>query len=295
MKVDHQLCARSKFSSLVPLLSFSVIISIVSWIHLEPQQSTGDANNSRITRKHLHSFEWSAEIQSWTLARRTTESNPIDEKLTSVWPEDCRAEGRSCDDRIVSQLMLNKQSEKIFKIVSADPLQVEGRDLFLKQECKVDGCQLTHNKDEADAIIFQNSDVFDEPSPSRRHEQVWIAYLLESPVHTFDRRFARAHRGRHTFNWTATYRSDSDIVAPYSKFLPFADKLKEFQKLKNYSNIHKDDLIANFRASSQKHKDLIRAKEGKVAWLASNCNAANNRLQYANELAKFIQVDVYGR
>jgi hypothetical protein len=35
-------------------------------------------------------------------------------------------------------------------------------------------------------------------------------------------------------------------------------------------------------------------KTKKVAWFVSNCNAKNNRLQYARELAKHIQVDIYG-
>lgn len=32
----------------------------------------------------------------------------------------------------------------------------------------------------------------------------------------------------------------------------------------------------------------------KVAWFVSNCSARNNRLQFAHELGKYIQVDIYG-
>lgn len=35
-------------------------------------------------------------------------------------------------------------------------------------------------------------------------------------------------------------------------------------------------------------------KTKKVAWFVSNCGARNNRLQYAQELSKHIQVDIYG-
>lgn len=32
----------------------------------------------------------------------------------------------------------------------------------------------------------------------------------------------------------------------------------------------------------------------KVAWFVSNCSARNNRLQFAHELSKYIEVDIYG-
>lgn len=35
-------------------------------------------------------------------------------------------------------------------------------------------------------------------------------------------------------------------------------------------------------------------KTKKVAWFVSNCSARNKRLQYAQELSKYIQVDIYG-
>jgi Glycosyltransferase family 10 (fucosyltransferase) C-term len=31
-----------------------------------------------------------------------------------------------------------------------------------------------------------------------------------------------------------------------------------------------------------------------VAWIVSNCNAANQRYEYAVELSKYISVDIYG-
>lgn len=31
-----------------------------------------------------------------------------------------------------------------------------------------------------------------------------------------------------------------------------------------------------------------------MAWFVSNCGARNHRLEYANELGKHIQVDIYG-
>lgn len=42
--------------------------------------------------------------------------------------------------------------------------------------------------------------------------------------------------------------------------------------------------------------DYAKTKSGKakVAWFVSNCGAKNNRLEYAEELSKYITVDIYG-
>ena len=35
-------------------------------------------------------------------------------------------------------------------------------------------------------------------------------------------------------------------------------------------------------------------KENKVAWFVSNCGAKNKRLEYAQELGRYIDVDIFG-
>ena len=40
--------------------------------------------------------------------------------------------------------------------------------------------------------------------------------------------------------------------------------------------------------------DIAANKTKAVAWFVSNCGARNGRLNYAKELSKFIQVDIYG-
>lgn len=74
-------------------------------------------------------------------------------------------------------------------------------------------------------------------------------------------------------NWTATYRRDSDIVAPYERWVYYNPKWKQ-------------------RATPEKNYAANKTKT--VAWFVSNCAARNNRLQYANELKKYIPVDIYG-
>lgn len=92
-------------------------------------------------------------------------------------------------------------------------------------------------------------------------------YMLECPLHT------RYIHDKSVFNWTATYRHDSELVTPYEKWVYYDQR----QRRKAVSR--------NFAAGKTKN----------VAWFVSNCGAKNNRLQYAQELNRYIDVDTYGR
>ena len=61
-------------------------------------------------------------------------------------------------------------------------------------------------------------------------------------------------------------------VAPYGRFQYFNENVRELPLQKNYA--------AN--------------KSKSVAWFVSNCGTRNNRLGYAKELGKYIEVDIYG-
>ncbi|KAF5291716.1 hypothetical protein FQR65_LT11409 [Abscondita terminalis] len=159
---------------------------------------------------------------------------------------------------------LNVKKKKILSylgLTERDPAN-----LFNK--CPVSDCVLTENKIEAsssDAIIFMND--FIQPRHLRFHEQVWILYLLESPFNSIGMQDLSG-----VFNWTATYRRDSDIVTPYEKWTYYDDQVKE-----KYQTI-----------------DYTLKKTKKVAWLVSNCVTRNHRLQYVEELQNYISVDIYG-
>jgi len=94
-------------------------------------------------------------------------------------------------------------------------------------------------------------------------------YFSESPPH-FD---TIQTQYKSVYNWTAGYYRKSDILAPYGKWVYYNESIKQLcRPLKNYAE----------------------NKTKKVAWFVSNCEAKNNRLQYASNLSKFIQVDIYG-
>ncbi|KAK3727706.1 hypothetical protein RRG08_032663 [Elysia crispata] len=197
--------------------------------------------------------------------------------LRVIYPD----EAHYTDDRIKSQLELvpeavrkqrsessSVKTKKILVYSGLGGFAVKaGKKTFSEQQCQVQDCELTGDRNLAshvDVVLFQSGI---SKNIARRPDQVWIIYMLESPYHTPG---MQAYKGM--FNWTATYRHDSTIVAPYEKFVPFnSSKLTQHQ-------------TQNFAAGKTK----------KVAWFVSNCGARNSRMQYAMELSKHIEVDIYG-
>lgn len=92
-------------------------------------------------------------------------------------------------------------------------------------------------------------------------------FFLESPynIHTLP------YNGM--INWTATYRHDSEIVTPYERWAYYDPSVTQVKQL-----------VRNYAENKTKQ----------VAMIASNCYTPNDRLKYANELAKYIPVDIYG-
>ncbi|XP_068619657.1 glycoprotein 3-alpha-L-fucosyltransferase A [Battus philenor] len=188
-----------------------------------------------------------------------------------IFPEDAPGE-----DRIYEQLMYTLPDDEdvpIKTILLANGLGAwgasGGRTEFIRNKCPVDRCILTADAREAgtaDAILFK-----DHHTPfnvKRPPNQIWILYYLECPYHTASLRPSSLD----VFNWTATYRRDSDIVAPYERWHYHDPRITEKELDRNYA--------AN--------------KTKKVAWFVSNCHARNRRLQYARQLSKHISVDIYG-
>uniref|UniRef100_A0A6G1SA28 Fucosyltransferase n=1 Tax=Aceria tosichella TaxID=561515 RepID=A0A6G1SA28_9ACAR len=298
---------------------FALIIGTLSLI--EKYHSNGSSfqelnssnnNNKDITHEdgHKEVFVWSSDSQDWALVAGDDSLRHNHEHLLAsssrrqdardcIWPEDrAKEQCPGGGDRIINQLKLDRHhQDKIFKISVANDYSLPlGQELFIGDQCPVNKCLITHDLNEADAIVFPNSDVHLEPERARRSEQIWIAHFLESPPNTFDQRLTRKYRGQHQFNWTAGYRSDSDIVTPYAKFVPYLVSQGEKKSLRNKQHqIGHNHYDADSLVVSDKHRSLIEQKQTRVAWFASNCHAKNNRLELAKELARHIPVDIYGK
>ncbi|XP_008179943.1 glycoprotein 3-alpha-L-fucosyltransferase A isoform X3 [Acyrthosiphon pisum] len=194
------------------------------------------------------------------------------QRTTQVWPKE-----QKNGDRVENQLMFippnyrydDEPKKKILLFNGLSSWMVDdGQSVFISKQCPVNRCTITTKKSEApdvDAILFR--DHFSHPGHRKTGKQVWILYFLESPYHT------ELITYNDVFNWTATYRHDSDIVTPYERWAYYDPSVTQVERLeRNYA----------FNKTKQ------------VAWFVSNCGAKNGRLQYARELAKYISVDVYG-
>jgi len=190
-----------------------------------------------------------------------------------VWPN-----GNSDDDRIMSQLDFvnayaqqkrNRTLKVILRVGNFNfETWVAGQEQFLRDRCPIVDCWNSNDQTkarEADALLISqfghDSRRFYLPKPPR---QIWIAQMLESPFH--NRIDPYSLRG--LVNWTATYRHASTVVFPYDWVLPNVSDTASGKGSLNYS----------------------AGKTKLVAWFVSNCHTPNERLRYAQELSKFIQV-----
>jgi hypothetical protein len=107
----------------------------------------------------------------------------------------------------------------------------------------------------------------------RREDQRWILFTRETPV-WFGEVFIPAIKNMNNlFNWTMTYRRDSDIYAPYGYIRPkTTENLLQARREINFSN-----------------------KTKQCAWIVSHCQTLGKRENYVKELQKFIKVDIYGK
>lgn len=124
----------------------------------------------------------------------------------------------------------------------------------------------------AKSVIFHWRDLNakDLPPDIRSASQLWTLYNLEAPPHT-----NRLPEDSYSlnFNLTATYRSDSHISIPYGRIVP----------RKRSSKVIVDSSVD------------VKSKSKQVAWFVSNCQTDSRRESYVKQLARYIQVDVYGK
>ncbi|KAB7503107.1 Alpha-(1,3)-fucosyltransferase 6, partial [Armadillidium nasatum] len=153
-----------------------------------------------------------------------------------------------------------------------------GHEPFEAACCKEKRCFMTDDRNiiplkEFDAILvhFRNIKKIKIPKERLRYQR-WIFYEGESPL--YSSKTPQYYEG--FFNWTMTYRKDSDIVASYGKIYKKTDfAIEDLNSSENIS------YTLNF---------LMKTKNKMVSWFVSNCNTPSKRREYVWELQKFISV-----
>ncbi|XP_076332811.1 4-galactosyl-N-acetylglucosaminide 3-alpha-L-fucosyltransferase FUT6-like [Tachypleus tridentatus] len=148
------------------------------------------------------------------------------------------------------------------------------------QFCSVRNCRVqiddVNDLNESDAVMIHlhRTQGPNTLPPYRLPHQRWIFFTDESPLHTFlvTREFTMKDYNGY-FNWSMTYRSDSDIPVPYGRTVPLSKAEKaQINSLPNYAKL----------------------KSRLVAVMGSNCGGANKRWQYIHSLEKYLKVDIFG-
>ncbi|XP_077513055.1 3-galactosyl-N-acetylglucosaminide 4-alpha-L-fucosyltransferase FUT3-like [Amblyomma americanum] len=134
-------------------------------------------------------------------------------------------------------------------------------------------CFLTNNRSlirAVDAVVIHDRDANGGDLPKyRAAHQRWVYWNLEAPPNSRRRGMQKLRR---IFNWTYTYRRDSDVWHPYF----FVRRLTQ-------TGSNAPDFVTPTNRSRL------------VVWAVSNCEAPSGRMDFVNELKKYIPVDIYGK
>ena len=184
---------------------------------------------------------------------------------------------------------------------------------FESAGCKYSNCKTTTDRlllNESHAIIFHSGNLNGSDLPPVRFDhQRWIFYSFTSPVNLAPiPKIVKVRSTDHTgfyylkcesrldypffdvlifnflqdkFNWTMTYRRDSDIIHryPYGAIVAGKTMRKSYGKSRPTAN------------SIQRR---LPRKKKLIAWITSSCPTTVRRENYVRELSKHIAVDIYG-
>ncbi|KAB7505851.1 Alpha-(1,3)-fucosyltransferase C, partial [Armadillidium nasatum] len=149
--------------------------------------------------------------------------------------------------------------------------------------CKEKRCFMTDKRsiipiEDFDAVLMHLRPLKKKYLPKKRkRHQRWVMYEREPPPYSSNK--PRDFDG--VFNWTMTYRRDSDIINGYGAVY----KKKDFT-IEDFSNVER---------LSDSLDSVMKTKNKMVAWFVSNCKVGSKRLEYVKELQMFIPVDIYGK
>ncbi|KAG6440305.1 alpha-(1,3)-fucosyltransferase C isoform X2 [Manduca sexta] len=170
-----------------------------------------------------------------------------------------------------------------------------GQRAFLRNNCSVINCYVTGDRKffdgdltKFDAIAFngRNMKPWDLPN-NRTMAQKYIYFNMESA----DNYPVCNKRFDNFFNWTATYKLDSDI--------PFA----YLQIRNNFGEIVGPKINMNWLEDlpeiDEEYSYRLLNKSKAAAWFVSNCNSRSGRKEFVEKLQKALEVygytvDIYG-
>jgi alpha-1,3-fucosyltransferase len=131
----------------------------------------------------------------------------------------------------------------------------------------------------------------------RRPNQRFVYVNMESPQ-SYNTPDVRAMNN--FFNWTMTYRYDSDIPRPYGFFQPLSTKTKSQRYFpvqftpQDFLPYNEHDFVANVLPTLGEELHKLANRPKKVAWIVSRCYSPSRREDYVSKLKEYIDIDILG-
>lgn len=169
-----------------------------------------------------------------------------------------------------------------------------GQEPFVNAKCATTSCVTTDDRslfNISDVVIFsiQELNLSDLPAYRFPHQR-FVFYEMESPSTTDPIPLLNNRTRFGFFNWTMTYRLDSDVVNrdAYGIVVP----IKDNSLSSAYPKSRRNGSTSFVRNDSPVN---ISGKKKLAAWFVSNCVTTSRREDYVRELVKYMPVDIYGQ
>ncbi len=211
-----------------------------------------------------------------------------------------------------------------------------GDRVLMRGNCPVKNCLFTPDVtllDQSDIVVFSVETTPDFIVDRLPHQR-FVFFIMESATTSKDIPILHDNRTRYNyFNWTMSYRRDSDVVLrdflggmvakkPYNlpkdgnnyyhRYPPGTVKhiarrqlsFNEEPKLSSVETMEKEYKMKIALKTTLNVTDIdykkpvpawIKGKNKLVAWYVSHCDTYIQREEYARQLGKYIPVDIFGR
>ncbi|XP_057368513.1 alpha-(1,3)-fucosyltransferase C-like [Daphnia carinata] len=167
---------------------------------------------------------------------------------------------------------------------------------FVTFNCPVKTCLFTADMSliHLSDVVLLRIDVLEDMPLNRLPHQRFVFLHIESPISTKLSIMDNPRFRYNYFNWTMTYRRDSDIFLRdyYGSVMPHnsmkGNNIFERTKIQNES-IGKEVMDNDTDLAA-----IIRGKKKMVAWFVSHCSTLIRREEYARQLGQYVPVDIFG-
>ncbi|XP_057368824.1 alpha-(1,3)-fucosyltransferase C-like [Daphnia carinata] len=199
----------------------------------------------------------------------------------------------------VHQYIMESHKSKSILLWNAHPDQSE---LYFKQSCGSIRCEIITNRSERamdsyDAIVVLFGDTFlpldssefiDYQTARNNTNQRFVFFTQESPLSLGS--VYNVSEWANIFNWTMTYRRDSDIPLLYGRIVPEESAMLSPEEVLH----HIERARQSFRPRPLPNARKKKTSKNVIAWTVSDCNTTSRIETYVEELSRYIDIDMYG-